>query len=127
LICTGFNRGLLTICTTSTDFIPGSLSVVSVNCDPLGSPSTHYSQFIELFHICSAYMVYFRTPWLSLIIIYSRVSYCYFYVNLAGYVTFNTAYYSSDATVVLTVQWIANPHVPIHYNVYRAVCCLLEH
>jgi hypothetical protein len=39
-MCTGVNRGLLTICTNSTDFLPASVSVVAVNCDLLGSPST---------------------------------------------------------------------------------------
>jgi hypothetical protein len=66
-MCTGVNIGLLTICTNSTDFLPASVSVVVVNCDPLGSPATHYYWFTELFHIRSAYGYYFRTqsPWLA--------------------------------------------------------------
>jgi hypothetical protein len=68
-----------------------------------------------------------RLGGLSLIIMYSRVSYCYYYLNLTGYVIFNTASYLEDATVVLTVQWILNPPVPRHYAVYHTVCCLLVH
>jgi hypothetical protein len=56
---------------------------------------------------------------------YSRVSYCYYYLNLTGYVTFNTASYLEDADVLLTVHWIANPPVPIRYNVYRTVVVYL--
>jgi hypothetical protein len=130
LICTGFNRGLLTICTNSTYFLPASVSVVAVDCDPLGSPATHYYQLLS----CSVFVlrtgtisVLSRLGWLSLIIMYSRVSYCYYYLNLTGYVTFNNASYLEDAAVVLTVHWIANPPVPICYTVYRTVCCLLAH
>jgi hypothetical protein len=42
--CTGANRGLLTICTNSTVFLPVYVSMVAVNCDPLGSPATHDSR-----------------------------------------------------------------------------------
>jgi hypothetical protein len=35
--CTGVNRGLLTFCTDSTYFLPASVYVVAVYCDPLGS------------------------------------------------------------------------------------------
>jgi hypothetical protein len=52
---------------------------------------------------------------------HNRVSYCYYYINFIGYVTFNTASYLEDANVVFTVQWIANPPVPIRNNVYRTV------
>jgi hypothetical protein len=104
--------------------------VVAVNCDPLGSPATHYSRLPS----CSVFVrrtgtisVLSRLGWLRLIIMYSRVSYCYYYINLTGYVTFNTTYYLEDTGVVLTVHWIANPPVPIYYNVYRSVCCLLAH
>jgi hypothetical protein len=37
LKCTGVKRGLLTFCTDSKDFLLESVSVVDVNCDPLGS------------------------------------------------------------------------------------------
>jgi hypothetical protein len=37
------------------------------------------------------------------------------------------ASYLGDAAVVLTVDWIANPPVPIYYTVYRTVCWLLAH
>jgi hypothetical protein len=37
LKCAGVNRGLLILCTDSTDFLLESVSVVAVNCDPLGS------------------------------------------------------------------------------------------
>jgi hypothetical protein len=40
------------------------------------------------------------------------VSYCYYYLNLTGYVTFNTASYLEDADVVPTVHWIYSP--PVH-------------
>jgi hypothetical protein len=133
LICTGVNRGLLTICTNctnSTDFLSACVSVVAVNCDPLGSPATHYSRLLS----CSEFVprmgtisVLSRLGWLSLIIIYSSVSYFYYYLNLTGYVTFNTTSYLEDAAVVLTVHWIANPPVPIHYTVYCTACCLLAH
>jgi hypothetical protein len=130
LVCNGVNRGLLTICNSSTDFLPASVSVVAVNCDHLGSPATHYSQLLS----CSIFVlrtgtisVLSRLGWLSLIIMYSRVLYCYYYLNLTGYVPFNTTYYLEYAAVVLTVHWIANPPVPIHYTVYRTVCYLLAH
>jgi hypothetical protein len=66
-----------------------------------------------------------RPGWLSLITMYSRVSYCYYYLNVTCYITFNTTSYLEDAAVVLTVYWIANPPVPIHYNVYRTVVVYL--
>jgi hypothetical protein len=107
-----------------------SVSVVAVNCDPLGSLATHYSRLLS----CSVFVprtgtvsILSRLGWPSLIIIYSRVSYCYYYLNLTGYVTFNSTSYLEDAAVVLTVHWIANPPVPIRYTVYRTVCCLLAH
>jgi hypothetical protein len=56
LKCTGVNRGLLTFCTDSTDFLPASLSLVAVNCDPLGSPPF---LILELFRIRSSYVNYF--------------------------------------------------------------------
>jgi hypothetical protein len=56
---------------------------------------------------------------------YSRVSYCYYYLNPAGYATFNTASYLEDADVVLTVHWIANSPVHIRYTVYRTVVVYL--
>jgi hypothetical protein len=118
------------ISTKSAYFLPTSVSVLDVNCDPLGSPATHYSRLPS----CSVFIPRTRTisipsrlAWLSLIIIYSRVSYCYYYLNLMCYVTFNTASYLDDANVVHTVHWIVNPPVPIHYNVYHTVCCLLAH
>jgi hypothetical protein len=130
LVCIGVSRGILTICTNSTYFIPASIYLVAVNCDPLGSPATHYSRLPS----CSVFVPHTGTisvlsclGWLNLIIMYSRVSYCYYYPNLTVYVTFNTASYLEDAAVVLTVHWIANPHVPICYTVYRTVCCLLAH
>jgi hypothetical protein len=66
-----------------------------------------------------------RLGWLSLIIMYSRVSYCYYYLNLTGYVTFNITSYFKDAAVVLTVHWIANPPVPVRYTVYHTVVVYL--
>jgi hypothetical protein len=69
--------------------------------------------------------VLIRLGWLSLIIMYSRVLYCYYYLTPTFYVTFNTAYYLEDADVVLTVQWIANPPVPIRYNMYSSVVVYL--
>jgi hypothetical protein len=67
LKCTGVNRGLLTFCTDSTDFLRVYISVVGVNCDSLGSSATHYSRFTKLFRIRSSYVNYFRTqsPWLA--------------------------------------------------------------
>jgi hypothetical protein len=128
LVCTGVNRGLLTICTSSIDFLPASVSVVAVNCDPLGSPATDYSRLPS----CSVFIPHTGTiyvlshlDWLSLIIMYSRVSYCYYYLNLTYYVTFNTSSYLEDAAVVLTVHWIANPPVPIRYTMYRTVVVYL--
>jgi hypothetical protein len=125
LFYTGVNRGLLTICTISTYFLHASFYVVAVNCDPLRSPSTHSIQFPS----CSIFVQRTRTisilsclGWLSPILkIYSRVLYCYYYLNLIGYVTLNTASYLEDANVVINVHWVANPHVPIHYAVYRTV------
>jgi hypothetical protein len=57
----------MTFCTDSTDFLLASISVVAVNCDPLGSSATHYSLFTKLFGIHSSYVNYFRTqsPWLD--------------------------------------------------------------
>jgi hypothetical protein len=122
LCCTGVNIGILTICTNSTDFIPASISVVAVNCDPLGYLATHYSRLPS----CSVFVPRMRTisvisclGWPSLIIMYIRVSYCYYYLSLTGCVTFNTASYLEDAAVVLTVNWIANAPVPMRYTVYR--------
>jgi hypothetical protein len=40
------------ICTNSTYFLPTSTSVVAVNCDPLGSSATHYSQLLS----CSVFV-----------------------------------------------------------------------
>jgi hypothetical protein len=37
LKCTGVNRGILTFCTDSIDFLLEYVYVVAVNCDPLGS------------------------------------------------------------------------------------------
>jgi hypothetical protein len=34
---TRVNKGVLTLCTSYTDFLPASVSVVAVNHDPLGS------------------------------------------------------------------------------------------
>jgi hypothetical protein len=128
LVCTGVSRGLLNICTNSTYFLPASVYVVAVNCDPLGSPATHYSRLPS----CSVFVprmgtisVLSHLGWLSIIIMYSRVSYCYYYLKLTDYVTFNTASYLEDTDVVLTV--LANTPVPICYTVYRTVCCLLSH
>jgi hypothetical protein len=97
---------------------------MAVNVDPLRSLFTHSTRFPS----CSVFIPRTRTMsviicigWLSPIIIYSRVLYCYYYLNLIGYVTFTTASYLEDADVVLTVQWIANPPVPIRYTVYRTV------
>jgi hypothetical protein len=76
----------------------------------------------ELFRIRSAYADYFllsRLGWLSLVIMYSRVSYCYSYINLTSHVTFNTASYLEEDAAILNVHWIANPPVPICYTVYR--------
>jgi hypothetical protein len=56
LKCIGVNRGLLTFCTDSTYFIPASVSVVAVNCDPLGSLAPPLFSINELLCIC-----YFRT------------------------------------------------------------------
>jgi hypothetical protein len=130
LVCTEVNRGLLTICTISTYFLPASVSVMAVNWDPFGSASTQYSRLPS----CSVFLphtgtisVLSRLGWLSLITMYSRVLYCYYYLNLEGYVTFNTASYLKGATVVLTVHWVATPPVPIDYTTCRTVCCLLAH
>jgi hypothetical protein len=102
--------------------------VVAVNCDPLRSPATHSTRFPS----CSVFVPFTWTisvisclGWLSLIIIYSRVSYCYYYLNLIGYVTFNTTSYLEDADVVITVHWIANQPVPICYSVYHTVVIYL--
>jgi hypothetical protein len=129
-VCTGVNRGLLTICISSTDFLSLSVSVVTVNCDPLGSPATHYSWLPS----CSLFIprtgtisVLSHLGWMSLIIIYSIILYCYYYLSLTGYVTFNTASYLEDTAGVLTIHWIANPHVPIRYTMHFTVCCLLAH
>jgi hypothetical protein len=130
LVCTRVKRGLPTICTNYADFLPAPVSVVAVNCDPLGSPATHYSWlpsgsvFVPRTGTIS---ILSHIGWLSLIIMYRRVSYCYFYLNLTGYVTFNNAYYLEDTTVVLTVHWTAKPPVPMRYTVYHTVCCLLAH
>jgi hypothetical protein len=128
LVCTGVSRDLLTISTNYTNFLPASVSVVTVNFDPLRSPSTHFTWLSS----CSVFVprtwtisVLSCLGWLSPIIIYSRVSYCYYYLNLIGYVTFNTTSYLEYADVVLTVHWIANPPVPIHYTVYRIVVVYL--
>jgi hypothetical protein len=102
--------------------------MVAVNCDPLRYPATHTTRFPS----CSVFVlrtqtIYVRSRlgWLSPIIIFSRVSYCYYYLNLIGYVTLNTYSYLEDADVVLTVYWMANPPVPIHYTVYHAVVVYL--
>jgi hypothetical protein len=128
LFCIVVNRGLLTICTNSTDFLPASVSVVAVNCDLLRSPATHSTWFPS----CSVFVPRTLTipvlscpRWLSPIILYSRVSYCYYYLNLIGYVTFNTKSYLEDTDVVHSVHWIANPPVPIHYTVYLTVVVYL--
>jgi hypothetical protein len=128
LVCTRVNRGLMTICNSSTDILPASISVVAVNCGPLGSPVTHHSWLLS----CSVFVprtgtlpVLSRLGWPSLIIVYSIVSYCYYYLNQIGYVTFNATYYLEDAAVVLTVQWIVNPHVTICDNMYRTVVVYL--
>jgi hypothetical protein len=96
--------------------------------DPLGSPATHYSRLPS----CSVFVPRTGTifyisclGWLSIIIMHSRVSYCYYYLNLTGYVTFSTASYLEDADVVRTVQWIANLPVPIRYIVHRTVVVYL--
>jgi hypothetical protein len=62
LKCTGVNRGLLTFCTGSTDFLLEYVYVVAVNCDPFGSlaPPPLFS-INELVHIRSAYVNCFRT------------------------------------------------------------------
>jgi hypothetical protein len=128
LFCTGVNRGLLTICTNSTYFLPASVSVVAVNCDPSGSPSTHSSRFpsCSVFVPCTRTIsVLSRLGWLSPFITHRRVSYCYYYLNLIGYVTFNTASYLEDANVILTVHRISNPPVPIRYTVYHTVVVYL--
>jgi hypothetical protein len=67
LKCTGVTRGLLTFCTDSTDFLPASVSVVDVNCDPLGSLAPPLFLINELFRIRSSYVNYLRTqlPWLD--------------------------------------------------------------
>jgi hypothetical protein len=124
LIAILWHRGLPIICTNSTYVLPAVVSVVAVNGDPLRSPATHSTRFLS----CSIFFPRTRTisvlshlGWLGLIIIYSRVSYCYHYLNLIGYVTFNTAYYLEHADVVLTVQWITNSHVLILSNMYRTV------
>jgi predicted membrane chloride channel (bestrophin family) len=99
-----------------------------MNCDLLGSPATRYSRspscsvFVPLTQTIS---VFSRLGWLSVIIMCSRVSYCSFYLNLTGYVTLNTASYLEDAAVILTVHWIANTPVPIHYTVYLTVVVYL--
>jgi hypothetical protein len=125
LICTGVNRGLLTICTNCTDFLPVSVSMVAVNCDPLISPATHSTRFPSSFgfvlHTQTNISVLSHLGWLSPIIIYSRVSYCYYYLNLIGYITFNNTYYLEDTNAVLTVQWIDNTPVLICYILYRTV------
>jgi hypothetical protein len=102
--------------------------MVAVNCDPLRSPATHSTWFPS----CSVFAPRTRTIFvlsriglLSPIIINSKVLYCYCYLNLIGYVTFNTASYLEDTDIVLNVQWIANPSVPILYNVYRTVVVYL--
>jgi hypothetical protein len=102
--------------------------MVAVNCDPLRSPATHSTPFPS----CSVFVprtrtiyVLSRLSWLSPIIIYSRVSYYYFYLNLIVYVTFNTASYLEDTDGALTVHWIANPPVPIYYTVYCTVAVYL--
>jgi hypothetical protein len=137
LFCTRVNRGLLTICTDSTEFIPASIYAVYVNCNPLWSPATHYYWLPLVTHSsgllsCSVFVprtrtlsVLIRLGWLSLIVMYSGFLYCYFSLNITGCVIFNTASYSEDAAVVLTVHWIANPPVPIRYIVYRAVVVYL--
>jgi hypothetical protein len=78
--------------------------VVAVNCDPSRSPATHSTRFPS----CSVFIPRTRTisilsrlGWLSPIIIYSRVLYCYYHRNLVGYVTFNTASYLEDTDIVL--------------------------
>jgi hypothetical protein len=121
LFCTGVNRGLLTICTNYTDFIPASVSVVDVNCGPLRAPVTHSTRFPS----CCVFVPRTRTisilsrlGWLGPIIIYSRVSYCYYYLNIIGYFTFNNVSYLEDDDGVRTVHWIDNPPVPISYILY---------
>jgi hypothetical protein len=103
--------------------------MVAVNCDPLISPATHSTPFPS----CSVFVPHTRTisvlshlDWLSPTTIYSRVSYCFFYLNLIGYVTFNTASYLKDTDVIITVHWIANPPVPISYNVHHTVVVYLR-
>jgi hypothetical protein len=54
--CLVVNRGLLTFCTDSTDFLPASVSVVAVNCDPLGSLAHPVLLINELFDIRSSYV-----------------------------------------------------------------------
>jgi hypothetical protein len=95
---------------------------MDVCCDPLTSPSTHSTRFPS----CSVFaprtrtiFVRSRLDWPSPIIMYSSVLYCYYYLNLIVYVTFNTASYLEDAGVVITVHWIANTHVPMCCTVYR--------
>jgi hypothetical protein len=102
--------------------------MVTGNCDPLRSPATHSTRFPS----CSVFVLLTHTisvlsclGWLSPNTIYSRVSYCYYCINLIGYVIFNTAPYLDDTNVLLTVHWIANPPVPIHYTVYRTVVVYL--
>jgi hypothetical protein len=102
--------------------------VLAVKCDPLRSPVTHSTRFLS----CSVFVTRIRTipvpsclGWLSPTISYIRVSYCYYYLNLIGYVTFITAYYLEGANVVLTVHWIPNPPVNMHYTVHRTVVVYL--
>jgi hypothetical protein len=61
LKCTGVKRGLLTFYNDSTYFLPASISVVAVNCDPLGSLFPPILSINELFRIHSSYLNYFRT------------------------------------------------------------------
>jgi hypothetical protein len=103
--------------------------MVAVNCDSLLSPATHYSRLPS----CSVFVPRTRTlsvlsclGWLSLIIMYSRVSYCYYYLNIIWYVRFNPASYLKYSEVVLTARWIFNPPVPIHHSVYHTVVSTLS-
>jgi hypothetical protein len=88
----------------------------------------HLEDGETIFNICSVFVprtrtlsVISRLGWLSLIIMYSRVSYCYYYLNLIGYVIFYPMSFLKDVEFVPTVQWRNNPPVHIRHTVYRII------
>jgi hypothetical protein len=63
------------------------------------------------------------------LLLYSRVSYCYYNNQPVLVMSYSIPRLSRKTPVLVrTIQWVANPLVPIRYTVYRTVLliCVLK-